>query len=82
MFASALPHCERNFVGLPFDQPDVHIDMANVFVERAAGALDGDEARLDSDLNALRDVEFFSLMDVPHLERNRVSYRKVMHHNL
>jgi hypothetical protein len=47
--------------------------MTDVFCEGAAGTGDCDEAGLDGDRDALRDVEFFSLEDVPHLGRSCVN---------
>lgn len=68
MFPSSLPNSESDFVSLAtLDQPDVHIDMANVFDQGTAGTGDGDEARLDGGSDSLRNVEFFGLEDVPHL---------------
>ena len=71
MLASTLPDSERDFVGrLALEQPNVHIDMTNVFCEGTAGTRDSDETRLNSNRDALRNVEFFSLEDVPHLKKS------------
>ena len=67
MFPSSLPNSESDFVGLAFDQPDVHIYMANVFGEGAAGTSDSDKAGLDGCCDSFGNIEFFGLEDVPHL---------------
>ena len=74
MFTSTLPDRKSDFVGrLSLDQPDVHVNMTDIFGEGATGTCDADEARLDGNGDALGDVEFFSLEDVPHLARSRMS---------
>ena len=72
MLPAALPDRQGNPVNLALHQPDVDIRMSEVLREGTTGALNGDEARLDGDFNALRDVEFFGLENVPHLERKRM----------
>ena len=74
MFTSTLPDRKSDFVGrLSLDQPDVHVNMTDIFCEGAPGTCDADEARLDGNGDALGDDEFFSLEDVPHLVRSRMS---------
>lgn len=51
MLPSALPYSESDLVGLALDQPDVHVDMADILGQSAAGTLDGDETRFNGDLN-------------------------------
>ena len=68
VLAAALPYGQRNLLVLAaLEQPDVHIDMANIFREGSSGASDGDETRLDLNFDTLGNVEFFGLEDVPHL---------------
>ena len=67
MFTSTLPDSKCDLVGLALEQPDVHVDMTDIFCEGTARSCDSDEAGLDGNRDALRDVEFFGLEDVPHL---------------
>lgn len=67
MLASTLPYSQSDFCGFALEEADVHVDMADVLCQDASGTSDGDEAGLDGDFNALRDVEFFGLEYVPHL---------------
>jgi hypothetical protein len=74
MFTSTLPDRKSDLVGrLSLDQPDVHVNMTDILCEGATGTCDADEARLYGNGDALGDVEFFSLEDVPHLARSRMS---------
>jgi hypothetical protein len=50
---------------------NVHVNMANVLLEFAPWTLDGDEARLDGNGNALRNLELFGLENVLHLCDNK-----------
>lgn len=70
---ASLPDCECDAGGLALDQPDVDVGMSEVLGEGTTGALDGDEAGLDGNFNALWDGELFGLEDVPHLERGGMS---------
>ena len=67
---ATLPDRQGHLVDLALHQPDVDISVSEVLREGTTGALDSDEAGLDVDFNALRNVEFFGLENVPHLERN------------
>ena len=68
MLASTLPNSKSDLVGrLALEEPDVHVDMTNIFCEGPAGPCDGNEAGLNGNRDALRNVEFFGLEDVPHL---------------
>lgn len=68
MLAATLPHCEGDFVCLPLQQPDVHVNMADVLSEGSSWSSDRNEAGLDGDFNTLWNVELFGLEDVPHLK--------------
>ena len=67
MLAAALPHSEADLVVLSLLEPDVHVDVTDILRQRAAGALNGNEAGLDVDGDSLGDGEFFGLEDVAHL---------------
>jgi len=68
MLPASRPHCERDHcLLLALQDFDVHVDMSDVLGKSAAGSSDGDEARLDDNVNAGGDYEFFGLEDVPHL---------------
>lgn len=71
MLAPTLPDGQGNFalVLCSLDNPDVHVDMANVFGERSSGASDLDDTRLYLHSHTLGNVEFFGLEDVAHLGR-------------
>lgn len=73
VLAAALPYREGDLVGLALQQPDVHVDVADILVQGSAGTLDRDETGLDVDFNTLGNVELFGLEDVPHLKRSSVS---------
>ncbi len=77
MLPAALPHCEGDFCGLALDEPNVHVDMADVLGQCSPGPFDSDKAGLDGDVNSLGDVEFFCLEYVPHLE-DKGSQHKVI----
>jgi len=70
MFPAALPDSECDLIGLSFHETDVHIDMTDILLQCAAGSCYCDEAGLDRNLNALGNVEFFGLKDVPHLRES------------
>ena len=70
MFPSSLPYSESNFINLALDQPDVHVDMPNVFGEGTAGTSDSDKAGLDGSCDSFGNIEFFGLENVPHLVVN------------
>lgn len=69
MLAAPLPDGQRDLGGLALHQPDVDICVSQVLRKGTAGASDGNEAGLDGDFNAVRNLEFFGLENVPHLER-------------
>lgn len=54
VLATTLPDGKCDLCPLSLDELDVHVDMADVLLELATRALDGDDARLDGDSNALR----------------------------
>jgi len=68
MLASPLPNSKSDPVSrLALEESNVHVDMTNVFCEGPARPCDGNEAGLNGNRDALRNVEFFGLEDVPHL---------------
>ena len=70
MLPATLPDGESNLGAvLGFNQPDVHVDVSDVLDELAPWALDGDDTRLDLNIDTLRNIEFFCRVDVPHLLR-------------
>lgn len=69
MLATALPDSKGDGVGLALVEADVHVNVADILGQRSAGPSDGDEARLDADLDALRDVQLFCLQHVAHLRK-------------
>lgn len=70
MLAATLPNCQTNYL-LALDEVwlelDVHIDMAQVLLQCPTRTCYGNEARLDGEGNAIRDLELFSGKDVAHL---------------
>lgn len=81
MLPATLPDGEGNLGGvLGFYQPDVHVDVSDVLDKVAPWTLDGDDTRLDGNINTLGDIEFFCRMDVPHLLQ-RVS-EPILRHEL
>jgi hypothetical protein len=66
VLATALPYSKSDFCSLSLDELDVHVDMADILLELAARALDGDDAGLDGDGNAFRHVQLFCLQNVAH----------------
>jgi len=54
VLATTLPDSKSDLCPLSLDELDIHVDMADVLFELTARALDGDDARLDADGNALR----------------------------
>jgi len=65
---ATLPDSKSNLGrALGFHQPDVHVDVSDILDEVTARTLDGDDTRLDGNVNTLRDIEFFCRVDVPHL---------------
>lgn len=67
MLPASLPHSESDFVDLALQYPDIDIGVSNVLRQSTTGTLDGDDSRLDGDVNAVRNVELFGLENVPHL---------------
>lgn len=67
MLPSSLPHSKSNLVDLALQYPDIDIGVTDVLRQSTTGTLDGDNSRLDGDVNAVRDVELFGLENVPHL---------------
>ena len=81
MLPATLPDGESNLgTVLDFNQPDVHVDVSDILDELTPWTLDGDDTRLDVNVNALGDIEFFCRVDVPHLLR-RVS-KPILQHKL
>ena len=68
VLAATLPDRQGDTVDLALHQPDVDICVSEVLRQGTTGTGDGDEAGLDGDFNALWDLEFFGLENVPHLE--------------
>ncbi len=66
VLATTLPDGKSDLGPLSFDELDVHVDVADVLLELAASALDGDDARLDGDGDALRHNQLFRLQNVTH----------------
>lgn len=69
MLPATLPDRQGDSLGLALHQPDVDIGMPDVLLEGTSGTGNGDEARFDSDFNALWDLEFFGFENVAHLDR-------------
>jgi len=69
MLPGSLPDGEEDLVLGTLDESDVHVHMANVFGEGSTGTADGDDSRLDADIDTVRDRELFELLDVQHLRR-------------
>ena len=82
MLAATLPYCQADLVCLALQNLDVHVDVTDILLQRSSGTSDRDETGLDVDGDTLGNVEFFGLVDVPHLPvfRNmkREGIRKVL----
>ena len=67
MLPATLPYSEGDLVDLALQYPDVDISVSDVLRQCTTGALYGDQARLDGNINAIGNVELFGLENVPHL---------------
>ena len=66
VFATTLPNSKSDLRPLSLNELDVHVDMADVLLELAPSAFDGDDARLDGDGNAVRYDQLFCLQNITH----------------
>jgi hypothetical protein len=73
MFPTTLPNSESNLRRLALDEANVHVNMANIFRQSSTRTGDIDNAGLDGKVDAIWNLQFFSLQDVSHLEI-RISY--------
>jgi hypothetical protein len=73
VLAAALPYGKGDLVVLALEQADVHVHMADIFGERRPGTLNGNDPRLDGNLDAVGDGELFGLENVAHLYILRIS---------
>ena len=71
MLPATLPDRQGDSVDLALHQPDIDIGVSEVLREGTTGTLNGDEAGLDGDFNAIWNIELFGLENVPHLQRKR-----------
>ena len=67
MLPATLPYSKGDLVDLALQYPDVNISVSDVLRQCATGALHGDQARLDGNINAIGNVELFGLENVTHL---------------
>lgn len=69
VLAAALPYGEGDAVRPAFEEADVHVNVADILGKGASRARHRDQPRLDADLDALWDIQFFRLEHVAHLNR-------------
>jgi len=61
MLPSTLPDSKKNLVGRALGEPDIHINVSDILRECSSRTSDRNDAGLDGDLDALRNVKFFCL---------------------
>ena len=67
VFPAALPYRQGDLVRFARNEPDVHVNVADILRQSPPRALDGDLSGFDGDLNSLREFELLGLENVLHL---------------